>query len=177
MKKDLKCEVYIVSSEAGPVKIGVSNDVGTKMKNLQTYSPFILTYEKGFPCTFSDGIDIEQCVYGYLDKFRLIGGWFDVEPQIAINAVQAAIQAIKTGKPIPFKATSRLPIDREECLRRAREGARLSHKKPGPSLKLSEKELASARKAWKNSNESNAEIAKRFGVHKQTLWKAFGSRK
>lgn len=57
-----------------------------------------------------------------------------------------------------------------------REAMRRYRKNNPKQGRLSEEQLAEAKKLWDGSDLTNAEIAAKFGVTKQTLWSRFGAR-
>ena len=94
--------VYVISGDHGRQKIGVSDDPRRRIAELQTGSPFNLSFEF-IGQTDGTGYDIEGEAHFLLNKHKAPGGdeWFIVPPEVAITAVMAgARQRGHSIKPI-----------------------------------------------------------------------------
>jgi hypothetical protein len=66
-------DLYIVGDPSGPVKIGVANDVASRMAALQTGNPRRLVLLDLVPdCGY-----LELALHRAFEQFRLVGEWFD----------------------------------------------------------------------------------------------------
>jgi hypothetical protein len=81
--------VYVIGGDHGRQKIGVSDDPGRRLAELQTGSPFPLKFEF-VALTEGTGFDIEGEAHFLLSKHRQSGEWFTVPAEVAITAVMAA---------------------------------------------------------------------------------------
>lgn len=71
--------VYIIEAVgSGRCKIGVTNDVPTRIKGLQTGSPFPLRVL----AVIEGGEDLEKFIHKQFAKFRKHGEWFEIPPAI-----------------------------------------------------------------------------------------------
>jgi Meiotically up-regulated gene 113 len=83
--------VYVVKSEGGPSKIGISFCPKERLKILQTGSPYLLSL------VFFEQVDkavsntIEGAVHNKLKEKRMCGEWFDVPYEEAIATVKETI--------------------------------------------------------------------------------------
>lgn len=114
--------MYVVETESGKIKIGITTDPKTRMKSLKT-----ITFEKiinqflSIKC--SDYMDIEKELHDYFNDKRLNGEWFDVPFEDAVNKFNTIylkneenelsnfeIMIPKNTKEIIFKESKRLGI-------------------------------------------------------------------
>lgn len=81
--------IYVISQAiTGRQKVGISNDPNDRIRNLQTGSPFPLSFAfVGLTDNVAKAIEDE--VHILLDQHRQVGEWFDVRPEVAIAAVLA----------------------------------------------------------------------------------------
>lgn len=83
------CYVYIIThafddGERGPVKIGVASDPTKRLKALQTGNPHPLNLYRSYAIPDrSIALEIEEAFHTVNDGLRLIGEWFNIEPQAA----------------------------------------------------------------------------------------------
>jgi hypothetical protein len=89
--------VYVVRGDHNLVKVGVTTNPSARLAHLRTGSPFPISFAF-IGCTPGNGYDIERAAHLILDRQRLNGEWFDVVPEMAIAAVNAA--AAKLGAPV-----------------------------------------------------------------------------
>jgi hypothetical protein len=89
--------VYVVRGDHNLVKIGVSSNPSARLAQLRTGSPFPISFAF-IAATPGDGFDIERAAHQMLARQRLNGEWFDVAPEMAIAAVNAA--AARIGAPL-----------------------------------------------------------------------------
>lgn len=109
------CHLYVVtamrdSTPAAPVKIGITGNVRRRFGNLRTSSPIELGLLFAFDLPSSHEACLAEAeIHHILDRFRLRGEWFDLQPMLALN-VCAPIVAIAAGQGLPpseFLAMSR----------------------------------------------------------------------
>jgi hypothetical protein len=89
--------LYVVRGDHNLVKIGVTTNPSARLAQLRTGSAFPISYAF-LACTPGSGFDIESAAHKILAKQRLNGEWFDVVPEMAVAAVNAA--AAKLGAPL-----------------------------------------------------------------------------
>jgi hypothetical protein len=89
--------VYVIAGHQGTVKVGYSTNPRMRLAALQTASPGPLEMVHVL-ATDIDGRMIEAEVHRILDRHRLAGEWFDVSPEVAIEAVGRA--AKNMGLPV-----------------------------------------------------------------------------
>lgn len=81
--------IYVISAGADRQKIGVSNNPGGRLKQLQTGHSMRLSLEFA---RFTDrAVEVEACAHGIATAFRLHGEWFDVSIEMAVDIVKHAI--------------------------------------------------------------------------------------
>jgi|SRR3990172_2221340 len=87
--------VYVIQSDAGPVKIGVSRQPTARLKTVMQYQPFDAKVVHSICdeeiCAFA----IERAAHALLSAYRQRGEWFNVSPEQAIEAIAQAIEQIK----------------------------------------------------------------------------------
>jgi Meiotically Up-regulated Gene 113 (MUG113) protein len=88
--------VYIISTDRGVVKVGISDDPVLRLAQLQTGAPYPLRLAYAF--VHSDASRIEAMVHRDLRAKRCYGEWFSVTEAVARDAVYRA--AAQIGKPI-----------------------------------------------------------------------------
>jgi DNA-binding XRE family transcriptional regulator len=88
--KKIMC-VYVIKSDAGPIKIGISSNPENRLKSLQGSSPYTLTIY--FVKAVNGGVaeSIERQAHDSLAKNRLRGEWFNVAADDAVYVVNMAI--------------------------------------------------------------------------------------
>lgn len=83
--------VYIIKSEYGPVKIGITNNVDSRLASLQTATPVPLVLEHSFQAKNARAASkVEQRAHSKLSEFRLTGEWFSCSVDEATLAVAEA---------------------------------------------------------------------------------------
>lgn len=84
--------VYVIGRESGPVKVGVSVNPGSRVLELQTGCPFPLALLASFK--FPDRLSAmrdEAFFHQCYEHVRLMGEWFDLEADLAIEGVESII--------------------------------------------------------------------------------------
>ncbi|HMN36269.1 MAG TPA: GIY-YIG nuclease family protein [Hyphomicrobium sp.] len=78
--------IYVIRSEPGPVKIGITGNVSRRLSYLRTASavPLHLAYAGE---TEADVESVERQVHSILAERRMSGEWFNVSAQEAVEAV------------------------------------------------------------------------------------------
>jgi hypothetical protein len=76
-KKDRSTTIYFIRSvQGGPVKIGITDDLPSRLRTLQTAHAYPLTVIYSFRGRKSD----EKMIHKALSNYRLNGEWFESEP-------------------------------------------------------------------------------------------------
>lgn len=86
--------VYAIRSEAGPVKIGVSNNPAYRAKTLESTQAFRMEVEHIECCGDLNPFEVEQCAHTILWQKRLKGEWFDASPITAREAIRLAVESV-----------------------------------------------------------------------------------
>jgi hypothetical protein len=84
--------VYVIGRPAGPVKVGVSVNPGSRVLELQTGCPFHLELLASFE--FKDRLDAmreEAFFHECYEHVRLTGEWFDLEADLAVEGLEGNI--------------------------------------------------------------------------------------
>ena len=92
-----KTNLYVIQSEAGgPFKVGVSEDVASRLSQLQTGSPFKLKVIDEY-----NGVsfEVEKKVHEELKKYRLHGEWFE---ERALGLVEGIVKKLSEGDNLSF---------------------------------------------------------------------------
>lgn len=85
--------IYVISGDHGRQKIGVSDDPAQRIRDLQTGSPFRLSFEF-LGLTNDTAYAIESEVHLLLAQHRQSGEWFTIPPEMAIAAVMATARRL-----------------------------------------------------------------------------------
>lgn len=85
--------IYVISGDHGRQKIGVTDDPQQRIRDLQTGSPFPLTFEF-LGITNDTAYAIESEVHFLLARHRQSGEWFAIAPEMAIAAVMATARRL-----------------------------------------------------------------------------------
>lgn len=89
--------VYVVRGDHHMAKIGVTTNPAARLGQLRTGSAHAIDYAY-IGCTTTNGYAIEGRAHAALAAHRRNGEWFDVSPQDAIDAIEAA--AAELGTPL-----------------------------------------------------------------------------
>jgi hypothetical protein len=98
--------VYILRSETGLLKIGVSLDPESRLKSLLTGHPFGLEIVYLLECDERLSHPIERATHIFLKRERVNGEWFDVPLCDAISALASVLNI--------FLIADKAPIPREQ---------------------------------------------------------------
>lgn len=99
--------VYVIAVDrpnapAGPVKVGITNNVGSRLKSLQTGCPFPLKIVHIFAIPDRDiARGAEQAFHTVLKKHRMSGEWFDLSPKDAVEFMCLNLEAMLRWLEIP----------------------------------------------------------------------------
>ncbi len=97
--------VYVIAGHQGAVKVGYSTNPQMRLAALQTASAGQL-HMAHILATDIDARMIEAEAHRLLDRHRLAGEWFDVSPEVAIEAVELA--ARNMGLPVVSTDTDQI---------------------------------------------------------------------
>ena len=87
--------LYVIGAEDGPLKIGISTDVGGRLAALQSHSPHALVaHHQAQP---GDARLVERVAHQLLAAKRVRGEWFDVSIDDAVAAINQAIALVESG--------------------------------------------------------------------------------
>lgn len=84
--------LYVIGREEGPVKIGITIALRSRLSTIQTGCPFPIEilYWRILP-NREIALDIEQCIHQVWEEKRLNGEWFDIDGDQGEEAVECAI--------------------------------------------------------------------------------------
>lgn len=92
--------LYVIKSESGPVKIGITADVEHRLSNLQTGSYALLTIAHKIKLRAqSDAQYVERLAHASLKNFRISGEWFSCSAEDAVEAVNTAYIKLQESSP------------------------------------------------------------------------------
>lgn len=86
--------VYLIAAEhgLGNVKIGLSKDPHSRLRQLQTANADKLTIYKTWKCdSLQEARQVEKSAHILLSKYKTNGEWYDVSYDVAIEAVERVI--------------------------------------------------------------------------------------
>ena len=85
--------VYVIGRERGPVKVGITASLGGRLAILQTGCPFKLTLFHAHAARNRDhAIWHEQSFHESYAEDRLIGEWFKLDAELAIEGVETSFE-------------------------------------------------------------------------------------
>jgi predicted GIY-YIG superfamily endonuclease len=85
--------VYAIGREEGPVKIGITSNLVSRLSSLNTASSFPLRLIYAQPCKDQQHATMhEASCHRYHEEKRLNGEWFDVDADAAIEAIQSGFE-------------------------------------------------------------------------------------
>lgn len=86
--------IYVIASEAGPVKIGIATDVQSRLSALKTASPWPLSLAAAVEVESGSAELLERSSHEALASFRMAGEWFSCSASEAIEAVRNAADSL-----------------------------------------------------------------------------------
>jgi len=85
--------LYVIGREDGPVKIGISSDVGSRLTTIQTSCPFkVSLFHEETVASRQDALRHEREIHEVYAERRLHGEWFDMDAGRGVEAVETCIQ-------------------------------------------------------------------------------------
>lgn len=103
--------VYLIYSDSGLYKIGVSNDVEKRMATLRTASGYNITCLAYYK-TKDKATIVERALHKLFDEFRVLGEWFDFpEDRFSLEKFESILERYgmikmdfdSEGKCLPYK--------------------------------------------------------------------------
>lgn len=85
--------VYVIKCDAGPIKVGMSDKPQKRLVDLQVACPFELELTHIADCK-GHASEIESAAHHFLSANHLRGEWFSVSVDVAVAAVQRAIDGV-----------------------------------------------------------------------------------
>jgi hypothetical protein len=82
--------VYVMQAGDGPVKVGHARDLVGRMRAIQIGSPHRLNMVYAAECIGIPPRQVEQLAHEKIAAKRLMGEWFDVPRDVAIDAIKSA---------------------------------------------------------------------------------------
>lgn len=85
--------IYAIGCESGPIKIGITNSLFSRLSSLQTGSFLQLWLLYAMPCIDRDhALKHEKIIHDVLEENKIIGEWFNLTAPEAIEAIQTSFQ-------------------------------------------------------------------------------------
>ena len=90
-------KIYIIGKEFGPpVKVGISDNVSKRLKQLQTGSPERLVIHYVFRCKTRRLAVLAESTFESLNRGKVRHGeWYNMDPMTAISLVEETLDCIK----------------------------------------------------------------------------------
>lgn len=92
---------YVIGSQRGPHKVGLSRNPTRRLSQLQVGSPVALMLERSGPVSASDPDEVEAYAHWLLRESYVRGEWFKVTEEAAWVALIAAQEAVARRLGIP----------------------------------------------------------------------------
>ena len=85
--------IYVIGSENGPCKVGITNSLTSRLRSIQTGSPHRLKLLYAHPCSDRDEAKAhEKMFHECHQECRLEGEWFNLDAELAIEGVEDCFQ-------------------------------------------------------------------------------------
>jgi hypothetical protein len=84
-----------VATDGELMKVGISRDADRRIRGLSTATGRDVTLVRAFPMRMALARNVEATVHDALDALRLKGEWFRCPVEVALEAVNAAIETAK----------------------------------------------------------------------------------
>jgi hypothetical protein len=89
-------QVYVIASQSGAVKVGITNNIKQRLRDLQ-YDKYGRVSLYSIIDPRPDHRNIEQVTQDLLHEKNIEGEWYDVTPMEAEEAVDRAIELVEKG--------------------------------------------------------------------------------
>jgi hypothetical protein len=87
------CFIYVIGREDGPVKIGISGSPNGRLASIQTGCPFRISILHIEEMRDRDhALEHEDHIHRLFAENRLVGEWFDLDPDLAIEQVEFSLE-------------------------------------------------------------------------------------
>lgn len=98
----MKTHLYVIGRADGPVKVGISTSLRSRLAILQTGCPFRLSvlHSREFSSQ-KEAFEHEQAFHRDLAEYRLVGEWFKLDASTAIECIQVhadIVADVNSGK-------------------------------------------------------------------------------
>jgi hypothetical protein len=107
---DKTCCVYVIGKitdglMTGPSKIGISNNLSSRLATIQTSCPFKIDYAYMFECPEREwALALERSFHVTQRALKIQGEWFDIEPLLAVHLLCISYRALVATKANPEEA-------------------------------------------------------------------------
>lgn len=82
--------LYIIGSETGPKKVGITNNLTTRLRQIQTGNADRLSVLKSWELGEAAPL-VEKAVHSRLARYRQAGEWFDADQSLIESAIEEII--------------------------------------------------------------------------------------
>lgn len=92
--------VYVIGQDGGPKKIGIAGNVRARFNVIRSASLVDVAILHDRPIG-EDAWKVEGHAHRLLQAKRIRGEWFDVTTEEAVSAIDAAMECVANGEPVP----------------------------------------------------------------------------
>lgn len=92
----MKPVVYVMKTDLGLVKVGISKDAKKRARGLSNASGLAVSVERTFDTKSASAV--ERVAHKLLAEHRRKGEWFDVSINEAVSAIQQAVEIVESGR-------------------------------------------------------------------------------
>lgn len=96
-----KAALYVIKSEHGPVKVGISNNPARRLASLQAGSPAKLALAHVESISDLSALTVERAAHDLLRAVHSHGEWFDADAADAVAAIREAITTLRASPHVP----------------------------------------------------------------------------
>lgn len=94
--------IYVIGREQGPVKVGISSSPRTRLAELQTGCPFKISILNEQRMRDRDhALKHEKTFHEVYRKYRLMGEWFKIDADIAIDGICTGLELEQHFESLP----------------------------------------------------------------------------
>lgn len=110
--------VYVVATirdgkHAAPIKIGITANMKSRLRALQTGSPYPVDVAFAVPVENTVmAVQIERMLHKTFSRFRMHGEWFDLLPVYGVHCLATAIELFRCGGVPMFSQHRQILCDR-----------------------------------------------------------------
>lgn len=115
-----KMFLYVIGPDGGPQKVGISNHPERRLADLQSCNGSRLHIRHRREVPPLEAVIAEKYAHALLWERHTVGEWFDVTAEIALRAVDLAVEGVAAGRLPPGQTLSEYQSARRKGARRYR---------------------------------------------------------